>query len=159
MQKRTYFHKYAGPGWPDLKELEPYFLAPAGHEWFYDSGNDGAVLSVEGIHGTEHLEPRTGRVDVRLYMSAHPEHGVCLTYDKWDGREQRKNTFVSKGDLGRLREFVRTLHGDPISVGLFVSFAEAWKAVKEFIETDGELPKSIEWVANRDLPPDTFPDP
>jgi hypothetical protein len=33
------------------------------------------------------------------------------------------------------------------------------KAVKEFLETDGELPKSIEWVANADLPRNTFPDP
>jgi hypothetical protein len=44
-------------------------------------------------------------------------------------------------------------------IGLFIPFAEAWKAVKEFIETEGELPKSIEWVRNRDLPPNTFPDP
>jgi hypothetical protein len=33
------------------------------------------------------------------------------------------------------------------------------EAVKEFIETDGALPKSIEWIANRDLPPNTFPEP
>lgn len=33
------------------------------------------------------------------------------------------------------------------------------EAVKEFIETDGQLPKCIEWVANKDLPPGTFPDP
>nr|WP_292612931.1 Imm1 family immunity protein [Nitrobacter sp. 62-13] len=38
-------------------------------------------------------------------------------------------------------------------------FPVAWKAVKEFIETDGELPTSIEWVANSDLSPETFPDP
>jgi len=31
--------------------------------------------------------------------------------------------------------------------------------VKEFIETGGQLPKCIEWVANKDLPPNTFPDP
>jgi hypothetical protein len=31
--------------------------------------------------------------------------------------------------------------------------------VKEFIETDGQLPKCIEWVADNDLPPGTFPDP
>jgi hypothetical protein len=51
------------------------------------------------------------------------------------------------------------LHGDPLSVGLFVPFPVAWKAVKEFIETDGELPTSIEWIASSDLPPETFPDP
>lgn len=72
---------------------------------------------------------------------------------------QRKQTYNSKGDLRRLGEFVRSLHGTPLSVGLFVPFPVAWKAVKEFIETDGELPTSIEWIASRDLPPETFPDP
>jgi hypothetical protein len=33
------------------------------------------------------------------------------------------------------------------------------KAVKEFIETGGALPTSIEWIANSDLPENTFPDP
>ena len=33
------------------------------------------------------------------------------------------------------------------------------KTVKEFIENDGALPRSIEWIANRDLPSDTFPEP
>jgi hypothetical protein len=42
---------------------------------------------------------------------------------------------------------------------LFVPFAIAWKAVKQFMETDGELPTSIEWVAASDLPRGTFPDP
>jgi len=61
--------------------------------------------------------------------------------------------------LTRLREWVRSTHDTPLPAGLFVPFETAWKAVKEFIETDGELPKSIEWIANRDLPPNTFPDP
>jgi hypothetical protein len=61
--------------------------------------------------------------------------------------------------LTRLREWVRSLHDTPLPVGLFIPFEQAWKAVKEFIETDGQLPKSIEWIANRDLPPNTFPDP
>ncbi|OJU25574.1 MAG: hypothetical protein BGN91_10920 [Nitrobacter sp. 62-13] len=72
-------------------------------------------------------------------------------------RQQR--SYVAKGDLSRLGEFVRSLHGTPLSVGLFVPFPVAWKAVKEFIETDGELPTSIEWIASSDLPPETFPDP
>jgi hypothetical protein len=29
---------------------------------------------------------------------------------------------------------------------------------QEFTETDGELPTSIEWIANRNLPRGTFPD-
>ena len=40
-----------------------------------------------------------------------------------------------------------SLHGDPYSLGLFIPFEAAFKAVKEFIETDGELPTSIEWLA------------
>ena len=44
-------------------------------------------------------------------------------------------------------------------IGLYIPFENAWKAVKEYIVTDGELPKSIEWIANQDLPADTFPDP
>jgi hypothetical protein len=51
------------------------------------------------------------------------------------------------------------LHADPYSLALFIPFEQAFKAVKQFIETEGELPTSIEWVAARDLPPDTFPDP
>jgi hypothetical protein len=67
--------------------------------------------------------------------------------------------FSSKGDLSRLHELVHATHGTPLPAGLFVPIEAAWKAVKEFIETDGELPKSIAWIANRDLPPNTFPDP
>lgn len=70
-----------------------------------------------------------------------------------------RETYSSKGDPRRLREWVRTLHNTPLPVGLFIPFKAAWVAVKEFIETEGALPKSIEWVANKDLPPGTFPDP
>jgi len=31
--------------------------------------------------------------------------------------------------------------------------------VKEFMETEGQLPTSIEWVSSDDLPDNTFPDP
>jgi hypothetical protein len=44
------------------------------------------------------------------------------------------------------------------NIGLFVPFESAWRAVKDFIESDGELPTSIEWIASRDLPPGTFPE-
>ena len=52
----------------------------------------------------------------------------------------------------------QSLHEDRLSVGLFVPFPVAWK-VKQFMETDGELPDSIEWIATKDLPPETFPVP
>jgi hypothetical protein len=92
-------------------------------------------------------------------MTGNPIHGVALLYGRWDGRTKTKYGYNSKGDLTRLGEYVRTLHGTPMPVGLFIPFDKAWIAVKEFIETEGELPKSIEWVANRGLPPNTFPDP
>jgi hypothetical protein len=90
-------------------------------------------------------------------MWGNPEHGVLLIYSKWGGG--LKQTYGSKGDFARLRERVRSMHDTVLPVGLFIPFDKAWTAVKEFIETDGKLPKSIEWIANRDLPPNTFPDP
>jgi len=157
MKKTTYFASRRSQGWPSPRELEPYFLAPAGQQWFFETRNDSAALRAQGVDGTEHLEENKGRIDVDLDMWGHPELGVLLIYSKWGGG--LKETFTSKGDLSRLREWVRSTHDTPLPVGLFIPYALAWRAVKEFIETDGKLPKSIEWIANRDLPPDTFPDP
>ena len=120
-------------------------------------GNDSAGFDAQGVDGTQHLPANQGRIDVRLTMWGHPVHGVFLMYEKHGGGH--RETFSSKGDLRRLGELVRSLHDTPLPVGLFIPFETAWKAVKEFIETDGALPKSIEWIANRDLPPNTFPDP
>jgi hypothetical protein len=137
--------------------LERYFLAPPGRRWFFETENDSACLAAEGVDGTEHLEADKGRIDVDLDMWGNPEHGVLLIYSKWGGG--LKQTYSSKGDFARLRERVRSMHDTVLPVGLFIPFDKAWTAVKEFIETDGKLPKSIEWIANRDLPPNTFPDP
>ena len=157
MNKWIDFDDLWGAFWPEPNVLERYFLAPPGKEWFYSGGNDGARLWIEGLDGTEHLPAHKGRIDADLLMLGNPDLGVLLIYSKW-GRGHRE-TYSSKGDLSRLGEVVRSLHDTPLPVGLFIQFAMAWSAVKEFIETDGELPKSIEWVANRDLPPNTFPDP
>jgi hypothetical protein len=157
MRKRTYFASEMSAGWPTPKELERYFLAPRGQRWFFETDNDSGSLSAEGVDRTEQLEVNKGRVDVDLAMWGHPDLGVLLIYSKWDG--ELKLTYSSKGDLSRLREWVRSTHDTPLPVGLFIPYERAWDAVKEFIETDGQLPKSIEWIANRDLPPNTFPDP
>ncbi|SRR5712691_3488937 len=157
MRKRVYFGVFDGRGWPLPEQLQRYFLAPPGQRWTFDGGNDSWGLTAEGVDGTEHLEVNKGRIDVDLDMWGHPDLGVLLIYSKWGGG--LKQTYSSKGDLRRLREWVRSLHDTPLPVGLFIPFEQAWKAVKEFIETDGQLPKSIEWIANRDLPPNTFPDP
>ncbi len=157
MRKYMYVASQRAWKWPEPREIEPYFLAPPGQEWSYSGGNDSWGLRAEGLYGTEDLQLGKGRVDAELAMWGNPNHGVLLIYSKWGGGY--KDMFSSKGDLGRLHELVRSLHDTPLPVGLFIPFREAWKAVKEFIETDGELPKSIEWVANKDLPPNTFPDP
>ena len=90
-------------------------------------------------------------------MTGNSDLGVLLIYTKRGGGNRIE--FASKGDLSKLRQWVRTLHDDPMPVGLYIQFAKAWLAVKEFMETEGRLPKSIEWVKNCDLPPGTFPDP
>ena len=157
MRKSSYFDSRRSEGWPEPTELKPYFFAPSGHQWFHTAGNDGALLAVEGVEGTEDRPPGQGRIDIRLEMDGIPELGVLLIYQKYGG--VYREAFTSKGDLRRLREWVRNLHNTPLPVGLFIPFESAFEAVKEFIETDGALPKSIEWIANKDLPPNTFPDP
>ena len=156
MRKRTYFASRRQEGWPAVSDLEHYFLAPPGQRWFFDTGNDSGGFMAEGLNGTASLGPDE-RIDVSLELYGHPELGVLLIYRKTGGHGC--SVFSSKGDLTKLREWVRTLHNDPMPVGLFISFERAWLAVKEFIETDGALPTGIAWVANDDLPPETFPPP
>src|SRR5215470_5820266 len=157
MRKTTYFASRRSEGWPSPLQLEHYFLAPPGQRWFFETGNDGGRFVAEGVDGTEHLQPNKGRIDIDLTMWGNDDLGVMLIYAKYGGGYDEM--YSSKGDLTRLRQWVRTMHEDLRPVGLFIPFAQAWKAVKEFIETDGHLPGSIEWIANRELPPNTFPRP
>lgn len=158
MKKDIYFDRRFGPGWPPLDELEPYFRPPPhGRGWFHKSGNDSARLDLIEVEGSEHLPEGKGRIDVELSMWGDPEHGVLVIYSKIGGGYNEN--YSSKGDMSRIREWVRTTHDDPMPVGLYVPFAKAWLAVKEFMETEGRLPTSIEWVKNSDLPEGTFPDP
>jgi hypothetical protein len=156
MQKSTYFDMIDRKGWPSPEVLEPFFLAPKGKEWSYAGGNDSWGLDADGMYGTEDRD-RIDRVRVGIGMIGHPTHGVYLYYDKWDGRIRHKYSYHSKGDLDLIGDFVSSLHGDFLSVGLFVPFRTAWLAVRQFIETDGELPTSVEWIASQDLPPEAFP--
>jgi len=157
MRKHSYFASREIRGWPRPADIERYFLAPPAKRWFFETRNDGASFDAEGVEGTQHLEPGKGRIDISLELWGHPEHGVLLIWSKMGGGHEEM--YTSKGDLRRLRELVRTLHGTPMPVGLYVPFDVAWKAVKEFLEGDGARPKSIEWAANLDLPANTFPDP
>ena len=156
-RKKAYFASEILKSWPESKELEPFFLAPPGNEWFFHTNNDSGSFTLEGVDGSEHLERNKGRIDIDLQMWGNRDHGVMLIWSKWGGGVEEM--FTSKGDMSRLREYVTTMHGDDMPIALYIPFAEAWKAVKEFLETDGQLPKSIEWVENNRLPRDTFPPP
>lgn len=158
MKKHSYFASRFRDGWPEPEEIAPLFLAPPGERWFFETGNDSAGLTAEGVDGTDRLDPADrGRVAVHLDLWAHPERGVQLSWRKWGGG--RKETWHSKGDLSRLAEHVRSLHDTPLSAGLFIPYEEAWQAVRDFIETDGERPGSIAWIEESDLPAGTFPAP
>lgn len=156
MERDIYFDDFVGSVWPEPDKLAPYFLAPKGKRWTFETGNDHWGLSIDGLNDTEHLDPSDERrIDIHLEMVGHPEFGVLLYYRKLGGGFDE--VFTSVSDPNRLREWVRTLQSDLWPVGLFVPFEDAWKAVKEFMENDGELPKSIEWVDNNTLPEGTFP--
>lgn len=158
MKKRTYFDTYDGPGWPAQSWLAPYFLTDAGRRQAFDLpyGNDSWGLMADGLEGTERLPQWNGRIDIMLTIIGNIDHGVLLCHQKWGPNGVGH---YSKGNLLRLREYVETKHGDLRPVGLFIPFEAAWKAVKEFMEGDGVLSKSIPWIAAPDLPPGTFPGP
>jgi hypothetical protein len=111
----------------------------------------------QAAYGTDDLPIDKGRVQIDLQLWGKPRLGVLLVYSRLGGKYA--DMFNSKGDMSRIREWVRSTHNDPLPIGLFIPFAPAYQAVKEFIENGGELPKSIEWIANKDLPPNTFPEP
>jgi hypothetical protein len=157
MRRWTSFEKHYHEGWPDPRALKPYFFAAQGQEWFHTGGNDTARLSAEGLFGTEKGVPGKTRTDLSFELYGIPSLGVLLLYHRYGGGQNE--AYTSKHDLTRLHEWVRNLHNTPLPIGLFIPFESAYEAVKEFIETDGALPQSIAWIANKDLPPGTFPDP
>ena len=90
-------------------------------------------------------------------MWGDPKHGVLLWYHR-DGIEDGLDYF-SKGDLSKIKLYMRTTHDDIRPIGLFVPFQKAWLAVEDFINGEGALSDRIEWIAAQELPENTFPDP
>jgi hypothetical protein len=159
MRKKAYFDSHWGIGWPSPSHIESCLSDSVGRRSFFAKGYDGGSFLAEGLYGTEGLMPKSGRIDVTLYMYANPTHGILLIYSKWDGTVQVGHSYHSKGDLSRLREHVNSFHGTALPIGLFIPFDAGCSAMREFIERDGELPTTIEWIVGTDLPPNTYPAP
>lgn len=152
--KRMDFDTFWGEGWPTAEQLKPYFLERTRMLWRISGGGDTASLVLEGVDGTGGRDLTEGRRDISLYFTGHPKYGVCLMHHRtstW--------TYSSKGDLTKLRTFVRTRQGDLMPLGLFIPFEKAWQATKDFIENDGQRSTAIDWVDNRTFDEDTFPVP
>lgn len=156
---RKWFTFDTGEGtWVGPERFAPIFL-DAKRRDFFSEGKEGGFFSVDGLEGTEDLQPATGRVDALLYVMMHPKYGVVLYYRHWNGKTRIKISLCSKGDLRLLGQYVRTVYYEtPLDRGLFVSFEQAWSAVEEFMENDGSLPRSVEWVSESEIPqiPDTM---
>ena len=156
MNKQAFFDTLEGPFWPEPRQIERYFIASNSEGSPNTGRKDSWSLHAEGLYGTSHLTPKTGRVDVHLYMVRNFQHGVMFAYSKWDGRTKTGEGFSSKGDLTRLREWVPVHQGGRVPVGLFVPFPDAWSAIREFLSSGGERPTSIEWIDDGELPADSF---
>jgi len=155
VRKEASFDRHWGDGWPDVKAVESCLSDPRRRAQYFADGYDGGCFAIERYEH-EKLVPISPYKGAVLYMHMNPEHGITLQHSSWDRRFGQRNTLHSKGDLTRLREFVRSFHGTPLSVGLFIPFSIGCSAVKEFMQTDGELPRSIVWVSDKDLPPEVF---
>jgi hypothetical protein len=158
MYKHSYFNSTNFEGWPNPAEVAPFFLGPS-PRWFTTGGNDGGMFTAEGVDGSAHLPKFAGRIDLYLRMDGFPDRGVMLMYHKFGIGTGIGEARFSKGDQSLLRQHVRTLYGSFVPLGLIIPFEQAFPAVKEFLENDGRLPKSIAWVHSNDLPEGTFPLP
>jgi hypothetical protein len=159
VKKEAAFGDHWGNGWPDINAVEQGLSDPEKLAKLFAKGRDGGCFSIEWIYDKEGSIPRFGLVGAILYMHLHPDHGIKLQYSVWDRRTEKRETYHSKGDLARLKQFVWSFHRTPLSIGLFVPFEIGRKAVKEFLQTDGELPQSVDWISDDDLPSEVFPLP
>jgi hypothetical protein len=158
MKKVTDFRDYEGPGWPDQKWLEPYFLTSAGRQKAFGKGNNHWCVTAKGVDGTEHL-PFDKRIDIDLHIVGKPDLGVLLLYERVSAADGYSYSYYSVGDPMMFRTLVKAKPGSRMPLGLFIPFEQALQAIVEFIHTNGALPKCIKWIAASDLPDGSFPEP
>lgn len=164
--KEIYFGDQEGASWPDPEMLRPYFEDQGQHWRAKGRGNDSFGIDIKGLYGTGDrvqygykgitAKDKT-QVQAGLSLWGYPHLGVLLYYMRYGGGYS--DHLFSYSDLSKCNQWVETLHGDLRPVGLFIPFKDAWPAVKEFMQRDGELPDAIAWIDGSDLPKDTFPDP
>ncbi|HET7805327.1 MAG TPA: Imm1 family immunity protein [Pseudolabrys sp.] len=159
VKKEASFDDHWGNGWPDITIVDQCLTDPEKLAQLFAKGRDGGCFSIEWIYDEDNSVPQFGVVGAILYMHMNPDHGIKLQYSGWDRCIGERKTYHSKGDLTKLKQFVRSFHRTPLSIGLFVPFETGRRAVKEFLETDGELPRSVDWILDDDLTPDVFPLP
>jgi hypothetical protein len=155
MKKTSSFHDCPYEGWPSPIDIKPFF-SPAG---WASGGNDSWGFRLIRSDGVEGAPWGNGPSTAALTMTGLPHLGVTLQYDRWTKSTRQRDSYNSRGDLSQLLKFVRSLHEDQLSLGLFVPFDQAWIATKQFLESDGVLPQGIEWINSRELPPEAFPLP
>ena len=156
MKKITSFRGYEGPGWPDEKWLEPFFLTSAGRREVFGVRNNGWGLRARGVDGTEDL-PFDKEINITLHIIGKPDLGVLLLYDRMSATDGY--SYYSVGNPKLFRTLVMATQVSRMPMGLFIPFEQAFEAVNEFIQTDGARPKCIEWIAPSDLPEGSFPEP
>jgi hypothetical protein len=154
MKKVTDFRGFEGRGWPDQTWLSPHFLTSAGRQAAFGKGNNHWCLTARGVDDTEAL-PFDRRIDIDLHIIGKPDLGVLLLYDRTNAAEP----YYSVGDPKKLHTLVKAKQGSRMPLGLFIPFEQALGGVVEFIQTNGALPRCIEWVASADLPEGSFPEP
>ncbi|MEM7303584.1 MAG: hypothetical protein AAF468_21095 [Pseudomonadota bacterium] len=141
--------------WPDPAEIKPFFSPEYENNEIYHGGGDDAVITLEGIDGTEHLQLGEGRKDIVLMMWFSPKFGVMLFYHRY-GIEDGE-IYYSKGDMSKIHTVKRNKHSDPLPVALFIPFDDAFNALEDFINSEGKRSDRIEWVSGLDIPSNTFP--
>ena len=156
MKKVTSFRGYDGPGWPNQKWLEPFFLTSAGRREVFGVRNNGWGLRARGVDGTEDL-PFDKEINITLHIIGKPDLGVLLVYDRMSATDGY--SYYSVGDPKMFRTLVEATQVSRMPMGLFIPFEQALKAVVEFMQTNGARPKCIEWIAPSELPEGSFPEP
>ena len=156
MKKVTSFRGYDGPGWPNQKWLEPFFLTSAGRREVFGVRNNEWGLRARGVDGTEDL-PFDKEINITLHIIGKPDLGVLLVYDRMSATDGY--SYYSVGDPKMFRTLVKATQVSRMPMGLFIPFEQALKAVVEFIQTNGARPKCIEWIAPSELPEGSFPEP